>query len=173
MWKNISGERTERKNTWLLTSTRYAWGIASGSMILESNVHGGCSKRWRLEKLAMAQLLGILIMWIYVKGLHISLKRILLGGGVDAHLPSYEFSFLSAYTIISICSSPLFIQCRCLQNSLHLEFPLWLSRLQTHLASMRTKVWSLDFLIGLRIWHCSELWCSQMRLGSGIAVAVV
>ena len=27
---------------------------------------------------------------------------------------------------------------------------------------------------GLRIWHCCELWCgSQMRLGSGIAVAVV
>ena len=25
----------------------------------------------------------------------------------------------------------------------------------------------------LRIWHCRELWCrSQMRLGSGIAVAV-
>ena len=32
----------------------------------------------------------------------------------------------------------------------------------------------LASLSGLRIWRCCELWCrSQMRLGSGIAVAVV
>ena len=35
-------------------------------------------------------------------------------------------------------------------------------------------VWSLAWLIGLRIWHRRELWCvSQMQLGSGIVVAVV
>ena len=35
-------------------------------------------------------------------------------------------------------------------------------------------VQSLASLSGLRIQHCSELWCrSQMRLGSRIAVAVV
>ena len=38
---------------------------------------------------------------------------------------------------------------------------------------MRTQVSSLALLRGLRIWHCCELWCgSQMRLGSGIAVAL-
>ena len=40
--------------------------------------------------------------------------------------------------------------------------------------SMRTQVLSLASFSGLRIWHCHELWCrSQMRLGSGIGVAVV
>ena len=39
---------------------------------------------------------------------------------------------------------------------------------------MRMLVRSLASLSGLRIWHCRELWCrSQMRLGSGVAVAVV
>ena len=37
--------------------------------------------------------------------------------------------------------------------------PLWLSRLQTHLASMRMQIWSLASLSGLRIQHCCELWC--------------
>ena len=42
------------------------------------------------------------------------------------------------------------------------------------LASMRTQVWSLASLSGLRIWHCHELWYgSQTRLRSGVAVAVV
>ena len=38
---------------------------------------------------------------------------------------------------------------------------------------MRLQVPSLASLSGLRIWCCCELWCrSQMRLRSGIAVAV-
>ena len=41
------------------------------------------------------------------------------------------------------------------------------------LASMRTQVWILASLTGLRIQHCRERWCrSQMWLGSGVAVAV-
>ena len=52
------------------------------------------------------------------------------------------------------------------------ELPMWLSGLQTQQVSMKTRVRSLALLSGLRIWHCCELWCrSQMRLGSGIAVA--
>ena len=40
--------------------------------------------------------------------------------------------------------------------------------------TMRLWVRSLASLSGLRIWHCHELWYrSQIRLGSGIAVAVV
>ena len=43
-----------------------------------------------------------------------------------------------------------------------------------HPTSMRTWVWSLAFLSGLRIWHCHELWCSlQTRLGSCTAVAPI
>ena len=39
---------------------------------------------------------------------------------------------------------------------------------------MRTRVWSLALLRGLRIWCHLELWCrSQMRLRSHVAVAVV
>ena len=39
---------------------------------------------------------------------------------------------------------------------------------------MRTQVRSLASLSGLRVQHCSELWCrSQTRFGSGVAVAVV
>ena len=41
-------------------------------------------------------------------------------------------------------------------------------------ASMRTQVQHLASLRGLRIRHCHELWCKlQMRLGSGVAVAVL
>ena len=50
------------------------------------------------------------------------------------------------------------------------EFPSWLIRL----ASMRTQVWSLALISGLRLQHCRELWYrSKMGLGSGIPVAVV
>ena len=39
--------------------------------------------------------------------------------------------------------------------------------------SMRTRVWSLASLSGLRIWSCCELWCRlQTRLWSHIAVAL-
>ena len=42
------------------------------------------------------------------------------------------------------------------------------------LGTMRLWVRSLAPLSGLRIWHCRELWYRlQMRLGSGIAVALV
>ena len=45
---------------------------------------------------------------------------------------------------------------------------------QIQLETMRLWVQFLALLSGLRIWHCHELWCrSKMRLGSGIAVAVV
>ena len=45
---------------------------------------------------------------------------------------------------------------------------------QTQLVSLRTWVQSLALLSELRIQHCHELWCSlQMRLGSGVVVAVV
>ena len=37
--------------------------------------------------------------------------------------------------------------------------PLWLSRLQTQLVSMRMQVWSLASLSELRIWHCQEMQC--------------
>ena len=44
---------------------------------------------------------------------------------------------------------------------------------QIQLGTMRLSVRSLALLNGLRIWRCHELWCgSQMRLRSGIAVAV-
>ena len=50
-----------------------------------------------------------------------------------------------------------------------MKFPLWRSRNESDL---RFQVQSLAFLSRLRIWHCCELWCSsQMRLGSGMAVA--
>ena len=42
------------------------------------------------------------------------------------------------------------------------------------LVSMRIWIRSLVLLIGLRLWHCRELWCKlQMQLRSGVAVAVV
>ena len=44
---------------------------------------------------------------------------------------------------------------------------------QIQLGTLRLWVRSLASLSGLKIWHCHKLWCrSQMRLGSGIAVAV-
>ena len=54
------------------------------------------------------------------------------------------------------------------------EFPLWLSRLRTQLVSMRIQVQSLASLGGLRIWHTAvSCGIGQIRLGSGVAVAVV
>ena len=45
---------------------------------------------------------------------------------------------------------------------------------QIWLASMKTQVWSLAFLSGLRIQHCHELWCRlQALLRSCVAVALV
>ena len=53
------------------------------------------------------------------------------------------------------------------------EVPVVAHRKWIWLVSMRMQVWSPAQLSGLRIWCCCELWCrSQMRLGSGIAVAV-
>ena len=56
-----------------------------------------------------------------------------------------------------------------------LEFSLTMAQWrQIRLESTRTQVRPLASLSGLRIRHCQELWCrSQMRLGSGVAVAVV
>ena len=53
------------------------------------------------------------------------------------------------------------------------EFPLWLSGLRTQLVSMRMQVGSLALFSGLSLRHCCKVWHSlQMRLGSGLAVAV-
>ena len=53
------------------------------------------------------------------------------------------------------------------------EFSLWLSRLQTHLVSMRMWVQSLALLSGLRIQHCNVLWYRLWTwLRSWVAVAV-
>ena len=55
-----------------------------------------------------------------------------------------------------------------------LGVPIMAQLKQSQLGSLRLQVQSLTSLSGLRIWHCSELWCSlHMQLGSGIAVAVV
>ena len=52
--------------------------------------------------------------------------------------------------------------------------PVMAQRKQIQLGTMRLQVQSLAWLRGLRIWCCHELWCrSQMRLGSGVAVALV
>ena len=54
-----------------------------------------------------------------------------------------------------------------------LGVPVMVQRKRLWLGTMRLRVQSLASLRGLRIWCCCELWCtSQMRLGSGIAVAV-
>ena len=47
--------------------------------------------------------------------------------------------------------------------------------LETNLTSIHEDAVSIPALLsGLKIWRCHELGCrSQMRLGSGIAVAVV
>ena len=53
------------------------------------------------------------------------------------------------------------------------EFLSWLSSKRIWLASMKTQVWFLALLSGLRIQWCCELWCwMQMWLRSCIAVAV-
>ena len=44
--------------------------------------------------------------------------------------------------------------------------------LRTHVVSVRTQVQSLALFSGLRICSCCKLWYWQMRLGSGVAVAV-
>ena len=45
---------------------------------------------------------------------------------------------------------------------------------QIWLGTMTLWVRSLALLGGLRIWCCQELWCRlQMKLGSGVAVAVM
>ena len=52
--------------------------------------------------------------------------------------------------------------------------PIKVQRKRIRLGTMRLQVQLLASLSGLRIPHCHELWCrSQMRLGSGTAVAVV
>ena len=59
-------------------------------------------------------------------------------------------------------------------NNLFLEFPLGLRGLRTQLVSTRMWVPSLALLSGLKIWCCCKLWSRlKMRLGSGIAVAMV
>ena len=51
--------------------------------------------------------------------------------------------------------------------------PIVAQQKQIQLGTMRLWVRSLASLSGLRIWRCHELWCRlQMRLGSGIVVAV-
>ena len=53
------------------------------------------------------------------------------------------------------------------------DFPLWLSGNKSDLVSMRAQVRSQASLSGLRIQPCHDLWCRfQMRLGSGVAVAM-
>ena len=50
--------------------------------------------------------------------------------------------------------------------------PVMAQQKRIWLVTMRTQVWSLASVSGLRIPHCHELWCSsQMRFGSGVAVA--
>ena len=54
------------------------------------------------------------------------------------------------------------------------ELPIVVQWKRIRLGTMRLSVQFLALLSGLRIWCCPELWCrSQMRLRSGIAVAVV
>ena len=56
-------------------------------------------------------------------------------------------------------------------SSYALGVPSVAQRKQIYLVTMRFQVWPLASLIGLRIWHCPELWCrSQMQLGSCVAV---
>ena len=54
-----------------------------------------------------------------------------------------------------------------------LEFPLWLSRLQTQLVYLRMQVRSHALLSGLGIWLCCELRCrSQMEFECGCGCGV-
>ena len=56
----------------------------------------------------------------------------------------------------------------------HPGVPVVAQRKRIWLASMRTQVWDLALISGLRIQCCHELWCRlKMWLRSGIAVAVV
>ena len=56
----------------------------------------------------------------------------------------------------------------------HKGVPAVAQQKQIRLVSTRTQVRSLASLSGLEIQRCHELWCRlQMRLGSGVAVAVV
>ena len=61
---------------------------------------------------------------------------------------------------------------RCIFKTLLSRSSLCDSAVKDRLVSMRTWVWSLASLSGLRIWHCRELQCrSQMWLGSCVAMA--
>ena len=52
--------------------------------------------------------------------------------------------------------------------------PMMVQWKRIRLGTMRFRVPSLTLLNGLKIWRCPELWCRlQMRLGSGVAMAVV
>ena len=54
------------------------------------------------------------------------------------------------------------------------RIPVMAQRKWIQLGTMRLWFWSLALLNGLRIWHCSELWCRlQTWLRSDVAVAVV
>ena len=51
--------------------------------------------------------------------------------------------------------------------------PLVVQQKWIPLGTMRSRVWSLALLSGLRIQSCHELWCRlQTQLGSGVAVAL-
>ena len=62
---------------------------------------------------------------------------------------------------------------RCKEKSSHRSSCHCTAEKHIQLGTMRLRVQSLTSLTRLRIPHCHELWCgSQMRLRSGIAVAV-
>ena len=65
----------------------------------------------------------------------------------------------SAGTLSSDFWPPEFWENKCLL----LEFPLWLSELQTQLVSMRMQVWSLALLSGLRIQCCRGCGVAPIR----------
>ena len=51
--------------------------------------------------------------------------------------------------------------------------PVRVQQKRVQLGNMRLQVPSVALLSGLRLQRCCELWCRlQMRLGSGVAVAV-
>ena len=78
------------------------------------------------------------------------------------------FAFLSSLQAVV---SPVFARVNSPVKRQFKEFPVMAQRKQTWLASMRTQVWSLALLSGLRIWHCCELWYrSQTQLGSDLAL---
>ena len=56
---------------------------------------------------------------------------------------------------------------------IHRGVPIVAQWKQIRLGTMRLHVLFLASLIGLKIWHCHELWCLlQMQLRSFIAVAL-